>query len=153
MADSRSLRRNRRFIAASLQPNCMSHRAFFGVLRDLLKARNAPFSFPDLACGDAACTVRTLRRTKVSDYIAVDLAEPALSAASVTPVHSVRYAGRAPGFSGVCKRSLPPVGHHFYRLLISPLEQQSQISLRISNSSCAQRGGRMDFLRTGARWK
>jgi methylase of polypeptide subunit release factors len=68
----------RRIVAADY----MSHRAFFGVLRDLLKARNASFSFLDLACGDAACTMRALRRTKVSDYLAVDLAEPALSAAS-----------------------------------------------------------------------
>jgi 16S rRNA G966 N2-methylase RsmD len=65
-----------------VEADYMSHRALFGILHDLLKARSAPFSLLDLACGDAACSVGALRGTKVSDYIAVDLSEPALSVAS-----------------------------------------------------------------------
>jgi SAM-dependent methyltransferase len=61
-----------------VEADYMSHRAFFRVLHDLLKARSAPFSLLDLACGDAACSVGALCGTKVSDYTAVDLAEPAL---------------------------------------------------------------------------
>ena len=64
-----------------VEADYMSHRALFGVLRDLTKARSAPFSLLDLASGDAACSVGALRGTKVSDYIAVDLSEPALSVA------------------------------------------------------------------------
>jgi ubiquinone/menaquinone biosynthesis C-methylase UbiE len=65
-----------------VEADYMSHRAFFGILHDLLKARSAPFSLLDLACGDAACSVDALRGTNVSEYIAVDLSEPALSVAS-----------------------------------------------------------------------
>jgi hypothetical protein len=65
-----------------IQADYMSHRALFGILHDLLKARSAPFSLLDLACGDAGCSVAALRGTNVSEYIAVDLSEPALSVAS-----------------------------------------------------------------------
>ena len=65
-----------------VKANYMSHRAFFGILHDLLKARSAPFSLLDLACGDAGCSVGALRGTNVSDYVAVDLSEPALSLAA-----------------------------------------------------------------------
>ena len=65
-----------------VEADYMSHRALFGILHDLLKARSAPFSLLDLACGDAACSVAALRGTKVSEYIAVDLSEPALSVAA-----------------------------------------------------------------------
>jgi ubiquinone/menaquinone biosynthesis C-methylase UbiE len=65
-----------------VEADYMSHQAFFGLLHDLLGVRTAPFSVLDLACGDAACSVGALRGTKVCDYIAVDLSEPALSIAS-----------------------------------------------------------------------
>jgi hypothetical protein len=65
-----------------VEADYMSHRAFFRLLHDLLRARTAPFSLLDLACGDAAYSVGALRETKVSDYVAVDLSEPALSIAS-----------------------------------------------------------------------
>ena len=65
-----------------VEADYMSHRALFGIFHDLLKARSAPFSLLDLACGDAACSVGALRGTNVSDYVAVDLAEPALSLAA-----------------------------------------------------------------------
>ena len=44
---------NRRSIAASWQRTTGRVRALFGLLRDLLKARSAPFSFLDLASGEA----------------------------------------------------------------------------------------------------
>ena len=56
----------------------MSHRAFFRILHHLLKARREPFSFLDLASGDASCTLGALSATTVTDYTAVDLSEPAL---------------------------------------------------------------------------
>jgi SAM-dependent methyltransferase len=65
-----------------IEADYMSHRALFGLLHDLLKARSASFSLLDLACGDAACSTRALRGTNVSDYTAVDLSEPALAVAS-----------------------------------------------------------------------
>jgi ubiquinone/menaquinone biosynthesis C-methylase UbiE len=64
-----------------IEADYMSHRALFGIFHDLLEARSELFSLLDLACGDAACSVGALRRTKVSDYVAVDLSEPALSLA------------------------------------------------------------------------
>jgi cyclopropane fatty-acyl-phospholipid synthase-like methyltransferase len=60
----------------------MSHRALFGLLHDLLVARTRPFSFLDLASGDAACSVGALTGTAVSDYTAVDLSEQALEVAA-----------------------------------------------------------------------
>jgi SAM-dependent methyltransferase len=65
-----------------VEADYMSHRAFFALLHDLLRVRTAPFSLLDLACGDAAWSVGALRGTKVCDYMAVDLSEPALSMAS-----------------------------------------------------------------------
>jgi 16S rRNA G966 N2-methylase RsmD len=65
-----------------VEADYMSHRALFGILHDLLQTRQQPFSFLDLACGDAACSVGALVGTRVSDYIAVDLSEPALQLAA-----------------------------------------------------------------------
>lgn len=56
----------------------MSHRTLFRILRDLLQSRREPFSFLDLASGDASCSVDALTGTRISDYTAVDLSEPAL---------------------------------------------------------------------------
>jgi SAM-dependent methyltransferase len=64
-----------------VEADYMSHRALFGIFHDLLKARGDPFAVLDLASGDASCSVEALRRTKVRDYVAVDLSEPALSLA------------------------------------------------------------------------
>ena len=134
-----------------VEADYMSHRAFFRVLHDLLTARSAPFSLLDLACGDAACSVGALCGTKVSDYTAVDLAEPALSLAA-SNARSLRCATEVVHreFSGVCQRRLSAVGRHFHWLFVSPPKQQSQSCLRTSNSPRAERGGRMDFLRTDA---
>ncbi len=60
----------------------MSHRALFGILHDLLKSRREQFSFLDLASGDRSCSVGALSGTKVSDYTAVDVSEPALRLAA-----------------------------------------------------------------------
>jgi hypothetical protein len=56
----------------------MSHRAFFGILHDLVAARTQPFSFLDLASGDACCSVGALAGSAIADYTAVDLCEQAL---------------------------------------------------------------------------
>jgi 16S rRNA G966 N2-methylase RsmD len=60
----------------------MSHRALFRLLHDTLKQRTEPFSFLDLASGDASCSVGALIGTRVSAYTAVDLSEPALRLAT-----------------------------------------------------------------------
>jgi 16S rRNA G966 N2-methylase RsmD len=65
-----------------VEADYMSHRALFGILHDLLKQRPKAFSFLDLASGDASRSVGALSGTKVSDYTAVDLSEPALRLAS-----------------------------------------------------------------------
>jgi 16S rRNA G966 N2-methylase RsmD len=65
-----------------VEADYMSHRALFGILHDLLKQRPKAFSFLDLASGDASRSVGALSGTKVSEYTAVDLSEPALRLAS-----------------------------------------------------------------------
>jgi hypothetical protein len=55
----------------------MSHRAFFGILHDLVAARTQAFSFLDLASGDACSSVGALAGTAIADYTAVDLSEQA----------------------------------------------------------------------------
>ena len=52
-----------------VEADYMSHRALFGILHGLLKARSAPFSLLDLACGDASYSVDALRGTNVRDYL------------------------------------------------------------------------------------
>jgi len=47
-----------------------------------LLARAEPFTFLDLACGDADLTAAALRRTKVSTYTGVDFSAPALALAA-----------------------------------------------------------------------
>jgi hypothetical protein len=65
-----------------VEADYMSHRALFGILHDALKRRTESFSFLDLACGDASCSVGALTGTRVSNYTAVDLSEPALQLAA-----------------------------------------------------------------------
>jgi len=59
----------------------MSHRALFGILHNLLSVRTNPFSFLDLASGDASCSVPALAGTAVASYTAVDLSGQALELA------------------------------------------------------------------------
>lgn len=62
--------------------DCMSHRA----IRDILHATlnevfKSPFSFLDIACGDASIMKDALRDTRVSHYHGIDLSRPALDLA------------------------------------------------------------------------
>ena len=67
----------RRFVDADY----MSHRAFFGILHDLVAARTKAFSFLDLASGDAFCSVGALAGTDCGLYRS-HLAEQALELAA-----------------------------------------------------------------------
>jgi len=58
----------------------MSHRSGYSKLKEILLAEmDRPFSFLDLACGDAYYSSRTLRDTKAREYIGIDVSEQALS--------------------------------------------------------------------------
>ncbi len=60
----------------------MSHKAAYGRLRDIINAEAArPFSFADLACGDAYWSSRCLAETSVDEYTGIDLSEWALELA------------------------------------------------------------------------
>lgn len=60
----------------------MSHQAAYRVLADVLASEvNRPFSFADLACGDAYSSSRGLAGTQVEEYIGIDLSEWALGLA------------------------------------------------------------------------
>jgi hypothetical protein len=59
----------------------LSHRAV-GDLLGVALAREAPFDFLDIACGDAGMPKRILPRTAVRHYHGVDLSEPALELAA-----------------------------------------------------------------------
>jgi SAM-dependent methyltransferase len=60
----------------------LSHReAYYTLHRILNNKMDNPFSFVDLACGDAHNTVENLRGTKVGDYIGIDLSDAALKLA------------------------------------------------------------------------
>lgn len=61
--------------------DCLSHRAAGQVLHDALAAIGAPFTFLDIACGDASLTRRALAGTAVTHYHGIDLAEPAIELA------------------------------------------------------------------------
>jgi len=62
-----------------LRGDYMSHKAAYGKLRDVLNEEmNRPFTFADLACGDAYATSRYLNDTRIAAYIGIDLSEAAL---------------------------------------------------------------------------
>jgi len=61
--------------------NFLHHREVAAILHAELTARSAPFSFLDLAAGDASASSEFLRDTKVSSYTAVDFSRPALDLA------------------------------------------------------------------------
>jgi len=57
----------------------MSHKAAYRVLADILASEvGRPFSFADLACGDAYSSSRCLVGTRLREYIGIDLSEWAL---------------------------------------------------------------------------
>lgn len=63
--------------------NSLSHREVGGILRDTLNAVFAsPFTFLDIACGDASVMKTALRGTKVRHYHGIDLSQPALELAA-----------------------------------------------------------------------
>ena len=61
-----------------IEHNTLFHREVGAILRRELLARTEPFTFLDLACGDADLTAAALRGTKVSAYTGVDFSAPAL---------------------------------------------------------------------------
>lgn len=66
-----------------LDLNYLSHREALAILRSILIAECAhPFSFLDLACGDAFGMTETLSGTRIERYLGVDLSMPALQIAA-----------------------------------------------------------------------
>ena len=64
-----------------IEHNTLFHREVGAILRRELLARNEPFTFLDLACGDADLTAAALRDTKMSSYTGVDFSAPAVALA------------------------------------------------------------------------
>jgi SAM-dependent methyltransferase len=63
--------------------NYLSHREIGDILRATLNdVFSAPFSFLDIACGDASMMKTALRGTRVRHYHGIDLSEPALELAA-----------------------------------------------------------------------
>ena len=65
-----------------IEHNTLFHREVGAILRRELLARPEPFTFLDLACGDADLTAAALRGAKVSAYTGVDFSAPALALAA-----------------------------------------------------------------------
>lgn len=65
--------------------DALSHAAVGRVLHNVVVERfGAPFTFLDIACGDASLARRALEGTSVQHYHGIDLAEPALALAAKT---------------------------------------------------------------------
>jgi SAM-dependent methyltransferase len=65
-----------------LENNYMFHREVYERLRRILIDEvDRPFSFLDIACGDATASVTALTGTKVATYYGIDLSQPALDLA------------------------------------------------------------------------
>jgi hypothetical protein len=62
--------------------DALSHQAAGRILHEALVAIDTPFTFLDIACGDASLTRRALAGTRVSHYHGIDLAEPAIELAA-----------------------------------------------------------------------
>ena len=63
--------------------NDLSHRKVGAILHDMLnEAFASPFTFLDIACGDASMMKTALRGTKVRHYHGIDLSQPALELAA-----------------------------------------------------------------------
>jgi SAM-dependent methyltransferase len=65
-----------------IEHNTLFHREVGEILRHEFLARTEPFTFLDLACGDADLTAAALCGTKVSAYTGVDFSAPALTLAA-----------------------------------------------------------------------
>ncbi len=59
----------------------LSHKAVSRILNDALMGLSRPFSFVDIACGDASLTKAALAGTLVKHYHGIDLSEPAIELA------------------------------------------------------------------------
>jgi len=79
---SEFFRRNWAVYRKIIENNYMGHGEAYSKLRDILLAEmKRPFSFLDLACGDAYYSSRVLIDTNVALYTGIDLSEAALSVA------------------------------------------------------------------------
>lgn len=66
-----------------VESDCLSHRKIGGILQATLnEVFTSPFSFLDIACGDAFVMKTALAGTKVRHYHGIDLSEPALELAA-----------------------------------------------------------------------
>jgi hypothetical protein len=75
--------------------NDLSHREVGAILHDTLKeAFASPFTFLDIACGDASMMKAALRGTKVRHYHGIDLSQPALELAAANLARCVNSAAR-----------------------------------------------------------
>lgn len=77
-----------------IEHNTLHHRQVGAILASELTACTEPFSFLDLACGDAETTVAALRGTAVRKYTGVDFSRAALGLARV----NTASLGCAPNF-------------------------------------------------------
>ena len=63
--------------------DCLAQREVAGILHNTLnEVFKQPFSFLDIACGDASMMTRALASTKVRHYHGIDLSQPALELAA-----------------------------------------------------------------------
>jgi hypothetical protein len=66
-----------------VESDCLSHREVGGILRGTLnEVFKQPFSFLDIACGDASAMKAALAGTKVRHYHGIDLSQAALELAA-----------------------------------------------------------------------
>jgi SAM-dependent methyltransferase len=61
--------------------NYLFHDEAYGCLRRVLEELETPFRFLDIACGDAAASVRALAEARVAHYDGIDLSDAALALA------------------------------------------------------------------------
>lgn len=65
-----------------VETDALSHREVGGILHAALAEFGRPFSFVDIACGDAQENAHSLRRTRIGRYRGIDMSEPALDLAA-----------------------------------------------------------------------
>ena len=69
--------------------DCLAQREVSRILHDTLnEVLKQPFSFLDIACGDASMMKTALRGTKVRHYHGIDLSQPALELAAANLARS-----------------------------------------------------------------
>jgi len=74
--------KNWRIYRKIIENDNMSHKEGYAKLREILtEEMRRPFSFVDLACGDAYYSSMVLRNTNAEKYIGIDVSEEALSLA------------------------------------------------------------------------